>query len=71
VAQFLTNHPDTQDANIGFVAQVGNGTATVGPAAFYFDNIQLNGTGVVPEPASFAALGLGVIVLIRRRRNHR
>lgn len=41
-----------------------NGPTDVGARTFYVDNIR-----VVPEPATMAALGLGLAALIRRRRN--
>ena len=34
-----------------------------------FDNVRFDGTQAVPEPASMAALGLGALALIRRRRS--
>lgn len=33
------------------------------------DNVTVNGRDMVPEPATFAVLGLGALALIRRRRN--
>jgi hypothetical protein len=79
VAQLLTAHPDIQDAKISFVEQFGGGTTTVGPGAFYFDNVRLTGTGVnatignfeaIPEPASLALTALAVppLMWIARRR---
>ena len=48
-------------------AQVGNATAPVGPALFYFDNVRLTVTDV-PEPASLALVGLAMIPVLSRNR---
>lgn len=65
VSQFLAAYPGLQDSKIAFVEQFGNGTQTVGPGAFYFDNVVLS---AVPEPTSLALLALGAPMLVIRRR---
>lgn len=64
IAQLLAAHPDIVDAKVAFVEQFGSGVA---PGAFYFDNVQLVGSGV-PEPASLGLLALAVPALALRRR---
>jgi len=78
VGQFLATYPDISDAKIAFVEQTGGGTATVGPAAFFFDNVKLidassNATVIgdfepVPEPGSLVLLGLAIPGLFVARR---
>ena len=71
VAQFLAQYPDIVDSKIAFVEQSGNGTATQGPARFYFDNVKLNGIPDVPEPASLGLILAGAPLLaVRRRRGN-
>jgi len=65
VAQFLAQYPGITDSKIAFVEQTGNGTATVGPTRFYFDNVFLN---VIPEPGSLALIGLVAPMLASGRR---
>jgi len=81
VAQLLTAHPDIQFAAVNFVEQFGNGTTTVGPGSFYFDNVRLTGNGVnslignfepIPEPSSLILVALAaapVARFVRRRRS--
>ncbi|HEY1381869.1 MAG TPA: hypothetical protein VGF55_34030 [Gemmataceae bacterium] len=82
LSQLLTDHPDMQGAAIYFVQQAGNGSATVGPSQFFWDNVRLLDGGnntlaiignfePVPEPSSFALAALvvpPVVVAVRRRR---
>jgi hypothetical protein len=81
LSQLLTDHPDMQGAAFYFVQQVGNGTATVGPSRFFWDNVRLVDAGnntlavignfePVPEPGSMAlaALAVGPLVVAYRRR---
>ncbi len=49
------------DVKFGPTAQVGNGTATVGNAVMYIDNVALNG---VPEPSTIAMLLAGGALLV-------
>ncbi len=65
VAQILAHNPGITDAKIAFVEQTGNATASVGPAVFYFDNVQLNG---VPEPTMAALVLLGGCLMPIARR---
>lgn len=44
-----------------------NTTSASAYAGFYFDNLQVSGE-VIPEPASFALLGLGGLLMLPRRR---
>jgi len=44
-----------------------NGTTTSGTGNNRLDNVQINATPAVPEPATFAALGLGAVAVLRRR----
>jgi PEP-CTERM motif len=82
IGAILLAHPDMQSAQIDFVEQAGNGTTTVGPANFFFDNVRLLDSGgntlaiignfePVPEPSSIALAALAIPALVgavRRRR---
>ncbi|CAN5504453.1 hypothetical protein BH09PLA1_BH09PLA1_11420 [soil metagenome] len=65
VAQFLAAYPAITDGKIAFVEQFGGGSATVGPGAFYFDNVVLR---AVPEPATLGFLAVAAPMLAMRRR---
>ena len=46
------------------------GKADSGPTiSVYFDNLVIEGEGVIPEPGSLALLGLGGLLIARRRRD--
>lgn len=47
---------------VGFLNGGGGGNTNV-------DNLQIDGVGLVPEPASMALLGLGGLLMLSRRRN--
>lgn len=66
VGQIAANHPELELIRINLVEQFGNGTATVGPGSFFYDNVRLN---VIPEPASLALVGLLLPALALRRRS--
>ncbi|MCW5941163.1 MAG: PEP-CTERM sorting domain-containing protein [Fimbriimonadaceae bacterium] len=50
-------------SNPWFQVFIGVNSANAGPRTMYVDNIR-----AVPEPASFIALGVGALALLRRRR---
>jgi len=47
LAQFVAAYPSIVDSRIGFVQQSGGASNTVGNPIFYFDNVRLEGPGII------------------------